>query len=642
MTMLDRMRRRKNWLKWSLGIVVATFIALYFPSFMGPATDGTAPNDAIATVDGRPVTVAKYQRAYRQQVDQLRNAYGDQFNEQMLQQLQMPMRVLQQLVDEETIQAEADRLGIRVSNEELRQRIVSVPAFQFNGQFIGWEQYQAFLRGQNLTATEFEESVRRQMKAEKLQALLTGWVRVDDDEVEREYRKRNEKVKLDVAIFTANQFRNTIQPTDAELKAHFSADPEKYRLPEKRRVRFLAVDANTLKSRMTATIEEVQARYQQNAAMFTTPEQVRASHILFKTEAGKDEAAIRKQAETILAKAKSGADFAALAKQYSEDTSKAKGSKERGGDLEYFGRGEMSKNFEDAAFALKPGDVSDLVKTEYGFHIIKLTDKKAAIVRTLDQVRPQLEDQIKTEKARAEANVKADQLAGRIKAPADLDTVAREESLAITDSGLFGRDEPLAGLGFAPAVSAKAFELEVGKVSEKLQTPQGWAWISLVEIKPSAVPTLEDVKDQVRDDLVRIKAVDVAKARAATMAQAAKGNFAAAAKAAGVEVKSTELITRGSALPEIGINQAVEDIVFALKAGETSGPITTENAVVVARVKERQDFKPEDFATGRAALREDLIQARQGEFFSAYMMKARDKMPPTFNENALKLLTSPR
>ena len=637
MTMLDRMRRRKNWLKWSLGIVVAAFVALYFPSFMGPATGGTAPNDAIATVDGRPVTVATYQRAYRLQVDQVRTAYGDQFNEQMLQQLQMPMRVLQQLVDEETVQAEADRLGIRVSDEELRQRIVSVPAFQMNGQFFGWERYQQFIRSQGMTPGDFEESIRREMKGQKLQALVTGWVRVDDEDVEREYRRRNEKVKLDVAIFTANQFRSTIQPTDAELKAHFSADPEKFRQPEKRRVRFLAVDANTLKSRMTATAEEVQAQYQKNSAMFSTPEQIRASHILLKTGPGKDAAAIRKQAEALLAKAKGGADFAALAKQHSEDT-----SKDAGGDLDYFGRGGMVKPFEDAAWALKPGEISGIVETEYGFHIIKLTDKKPATNRTLDQVRPQLEDQIKSEKARAEATVKADQLVSRIKAPGDLDTVAREENLAVTDSGLFGRDEPLAGLGFAPAVAAKAFELEVGKVSEKLQTPQGFAWIAVTEIKPSAVPALEEVKDQVREDFVRVKAVDVAKARAASMAQAAKGNFAAAAKAAGVEVKSTELITRGSALPEIGVNQVVEDAVFALKTGETSAPITTENAVVVARVKERQDFKPEDFAAGRAALKESLLQSRQGEFFSAYMVKARDRMPPTFNEGALKLLLTPR
>lgn len=637
MTMLDRMRRHKGWLKWSLGIVVVAFIVLYFPAFMTPTASTVAATDVIATVDGRPILAGTFQRAYQLQAQAIRNAYGEQFNEEMLQQLGIAQRILQQLIDEETVQAEARRLGLRVSDEELLQRILTIPAFQQNGQFIGWEQYQRFLQMQRppMTPGDFEEDVRRSVLGEKLQALVTGWMQVDDADVDREYLRRNEKVKLDLAVFTANQFRASIQPTEADLKAQFDADPEQYRMPEKRRVRFLALDSNTLKGRMTATEQEVQARYEQSRQLFSTPEQVRASHILLETE-GKDAAAVRKQAEMVLAKVKGGADFAALAKQYSEDT-----SKDLGGDLDYFGRGRMVKAFEDAAWALEPGQTSDLVETEYGFHIIKLTDKKAAATRTLAEVRPQLEDQIKSEKARDEATTKAAQLASRIKAPADLDTVAREESLAISDSGLFSRDEPLAGLGFAPAVAAKAFELEVGKVSEQLTTPQGFAWISVVEIKPSGLPTLDQVRDQVRDDVIRVKAVDVARARAQTMAQqAARGNFAAAAKAAGVEVKQTELITRGSALPEVGINQTVEDAVFALKAGATSGAIATENAVVVARVVERQDVKPEDMAAGRTALREELRQQRQGQFFSAYMTKVRDRVPPQINESAIQLLLS--
>jgi peptidyl-prolyl cis-trans isomerase D len=438
-------------------------------------------------------------------------------------------------------------------------------------------------------------------------------------------------------VFTADQFRKAVQPTESDLQAQFKADPEKYRLPEKRRVKYLAVDANALKSRMTVTPEEVQTAYQQNKSMFSTPEQIRASHILFKTE-GKDKEAVRKEAEAVLAKVKAGGDFAALAKQYSEDS-----SKDMGGDLDYFGRGAMVKPFEDAAWALQVGQVSDLVESQFGFHIIKLTDRKPAITRTFDEVRPQLEDQIKTQKAQAEASRMADRIAAEIKTPDDLEKVARAESLAVSDSGLFARDEPLAGLGFAPAVSAKAFELEPGKVSDKLATQQGYAWIDVVEVKPSATPTLDEVKDQVRDDVIRLKAVEVARARAATMAQAAaRGSFAAAAKAAGVEVKTTDLITRGTALPEIGINQQVEDLVFKMKAGETSAPIPTDTAVVVARVQERQDIKPEDFAAGRDQLRDELRQQRQGEFFSAYMTKARDKMSLNYNQAALQQILSAR
>src|SRR5688572_8140439 len=505
--MLDRMRRHKGWLKWSLGIVVVMFVLLYIPSFLRPP-DTVAANDAIATIGGRKVLVSSFQRAYMQQAQAMRSAYGDAFNEQMLQQFGLGQRILEQLINDEAVLIEAERLGLRVSDAELRQRIMTFPAFQQDGQFIGSERYRQLLASQRrpILPGQFEAAVRRKILGEKLQALVTGWVHVDDAEVEREYRRRNEKVKLELAVFTAEGFKKTIQPTDAELKAQFDKDPEAYRLPEKRRVRFLALDAAALKARQTATQQEIEDLYRRNQSMYSTPEQVRASHILFKTE-GKDEAAVRKQAESVLAQVKKGGDFAALAKQHSEDEA----SKATGGDMDYFGRGAMVKEFDEAVWNLQPGQITqELVKTQYGFHIIKVADKRAAMTRSVADVRPQLEDQIKTEKAQAEAARKADELAAKIKAPADLDRVAREESLAVGDSGLFARDEPLAGLGFAPAVAAKAFELEPNKVSEQLSTGQGFAWIVVTEVKPAALPTLDQVRDKVRDDVIRTKAVEVA------------------------------------------------------------------------------------------------------------------------------------
>jgi peptidyl-prolyl cis-trans isomerase D len=266
--------------------------------------------------------------------------------------------------------------------------------------------------------SEFEATYRSELIAEKLQAAVTGWVRVSDNEVDEEYRHRNEKVKLDLAVFTANQFRAGIQPTDAELDARAPSDT--YRMPEKRRVRYLSIDADALRPKMVATDPEIEARYKDNLSTYSTPDQIRASHILFKTE-GKDEAAVKKVAESVLAKVKAGGDFAALARQYSDDEL----SKKNGGDLDYFGRGTMVKEFDEAAWALQPGQISDLVKSQFGFHIIKVVDKKAATTKTLAEVRPQLEDQIKLEKAQAEAQKTADALTKEITTPADLDRVAK-------------------------------------------------------------------------------------------------------------------------------------------------------------------------------------------------------------------------
>ena len=632
MTMLDRMRRHKAWLKWSLGIVVITFVLLYVPSFLKPFGSSGALTDAVATVEGQDVTVLSYRRAYEAQISQFRQAYGDQFNDQMIRQMGIPQRVIQQLVGEEAILVEAKRLGFTVSDAELSERIQRLPQLQENGRFVGYDRYRMFLAYQRppMRIDEFEEEVRRSIVLEKFQAATTAWVRVGDNDVDEEYRKRNEKVKLEMAVFKADQFKGKIQPTDAEIQSQFTANQETYRLPEKRRVRFLAIDTEVLKRTMTATPDEVAERYQKNLATYQMPEQVRASHILFKTE-GKDDATVKKLAESVLARVKAGEDFAKLAKQYSDD-----GSKGNGGDLDFFGRGRMVKEFDEAAFSMKPGQVSGLVKTEYGYHIIKVTDHKDANTRQLAEVKGTLEDQIKTEKAQKEASRLKDDVAKEIDDPSDLDRVARARQMTVGDSGLFSREEPLGGLGYAPMVTSEAFSQTQGKVSGPLQTAQGFAWITLIETKPSALPTLPEVKDKVRDDVVRMKAIEMAKAKAAEMAKNARGNFAAAAKAAGVDVKTTELIPRGSALPEVGMNSAVDDAAFALKVNETAGPISTDNAVVVLRVKERQDLKVADMTAGREALRTELTQQRRGAFFGAYMAKAQAKMKVQFHEAAIR------
>jgi peptidyl-prolyl cis-trans isomerase D len=182
--------------------------------------------------------------------------------------------------------------------------------------------------------------------------------------------------------------------------------------------------------------------------------------------------------------------------------------------------------------------------------------------------------------------------------------------------------------------------MKPGDVSEKLQTQNGFAWIALVDVKPAALPTLDEVKDKVKEDVQQKKAVDVAKAKAEAMAKNAGSNFAAAAKAAGVEVKTTDLIARGTALPEIGTNQAVEDAVFKLKTGETSGAIATDTAVVIVHVKEKQDVKPDEMATGLSQVRDELRQQHQSEFFGAYMVKARDHMTLSYNQAAIETLLS--
>src|SRR5439155_11313061 len=318
MTTLDTMRRHKNWLKWSLAVVCLAFVIFYIPDFLrGSGADAMA-GDTIAKVDGQEITAGEYRRSYQSQLQAYRNAYGGNMSEQLLKQLGIDQQIVQQLVDERAALAEADRLGIGANDEEVRLRIISYPAFQENGLFVGEQRYQQLLRMQRMTPSEFETNVRRQLIVEKLRASITDWLSVPDADLEKEYQRRNNKVKLSVVTLTAEKFRPQASVTDADVAGYFNAHTTDFKFPEKRKVRYLLIDVDAIRAKIVVPAADIERAYNNSIESYSTPEQVRASHILLKTQ-GKDDAAVKATAEDVLKQAKGGADFAALAKKYSED-----------------------------------------------------------------------------------------------------------------------------------------------------------------------------------------------------------------------------------------------------------------------------------------------------------------------------------
>jgi peptidyl-prolyl cis-trans isomerase D len=637
MTMLDRMRRHKNWLKWSLAVVVLTFVLLYIPDFVQttPTGTGAGPREVVAEINGRTVSAGDFQQRYVSQVQAYRQQFGGGLNSQLLRQLGIDQQILSQMIDEQVGLIEAEQNGITVSDDELAQQIFSIPALQENGRFIGEQRYEQLLLSQNppMTKSQFEESLRRSMVLDKLRAALTDWMAVSDADVQREYNQRNEKVKLQVVALTAANFRNNVNVTDADVAAHFEAHKAEYRIGEQRKIKYILLDRDQARLKVAVPPTDIQRYYNDNIQQYQMPEQVRASHILLKTD-GKDEATVRKEAEKILQEVKSGGDFAALAKKYSED----EGSKATGGDLDYFSRGRMVPDFENVAFTLQPGQVSDLVKSQFGFHIIKVVDKRPGSTRSLDEVRPQIQEQLSLQLADQRISDQAAQYASRIRTAADLEQVARELQLTVQESGFFQREDPVPGLGAAPQVAAAAFGLEGDTASQAVPTVRGPVFFAVAERKDPYVPMFDEVKDRVRDDLIRTRATELSRERATEIAAALKSSkdFAAAAKAQGVEAKDTEFVARGSAIPDIGVSPEVDRVVFALPAGSVSDPIQTTDGTVIVRVVERDDVTPEELKQAQEAFRAELLNERRARFFSSYMGKAKERMNVEINNDVLR------
>src|ERR1051325_3352170 len=540
------------------------------------------------------------------------------------------------MVDEQAAPVEAERQGIRVSAEELAQQIFAIPALQENGRFIGETRYEQLLASQNppMIKSTFEENLRRSMMIDKLRSAVTDWVAISDADVEREYRERNEKVKVQVVALTADKFRDKVMVSDADIASYYQAHQAEYRKGEQRKIKYVLIDRDQLRAKVTVTPQEIESYYNSNVQQFQTPAQAPASHILIKTD-GKNEADAKKQADDILKQAKApGADFAALAKKYSEDD----GSKANGGDLDYFTRGRMVPEFEQAAFAMQPGQISDLVKSQFGFHIIKVVDKKPAATRSLDEVRAQIQQTLAAQRVEQQSADRTRALDARVTKPADLDTVGKEQGATVAESAFFAREDPIPGLGPAPEVAAQAFQQKDGQVSKALQTPRGPIYFTVTGKKDPYVPKLEEVKDKVRDDVVKMKAAELSKQKAAEIASTLRSakDFAAAAKAQGLEAKDSQLIARGSPLPDIGVSPEVDKVAFSLPANGVSDPIPTSNGTVIVRVAERQDVTPDALRQAKESFRTQLLSERGEAFFASYMAEAKQGMKIQVNTDVAK------
>ena len=619
--MLDGMRRHKGWLKWSLALVCLAFVFLYVPGFVDQTALEGFPNDVVARVGDYDITVAQFRQMYLLQLENYRQQSSGEVSEEVLRSLGIDRQILQGMIARYAAVAEAERIGLSVSDAEVRHRIVNLPGFQVNGQFVGEARYRQALAFQRppMTPAQFEEEVRRDIMFERLEAAVTGWIAVSDEEIAAEHRRRNEKVRVQVVAFRGDDYLEELEATDEEIEALYEEDSLSYELPEKRQLRFLLVDESTIFESISPADEEVQQFYDANSSQYTTPGQVRASQILLRI-GDQDEAEVEARAAELAAEARGGADFAELAREHSQDEATV----EAGGDLGMFGRGRMVAEVEAAAFDMEVDAVSDPVKSAIGFHVLRVTEKQEETRQPLEEVREAIENTLKNERATTRADDLARAIAAEVETPEDLERAAGARGFELQESGFVGRGEPILGLGFAPQVSAEAFQLEEGEVVGPIQTPTGPAFVTVTGLQDPVIPPLDEVREDVARDVRNRKALE----RAREEAEAAVGSlrdgedFAAAAEAAGLTVGTSELISRGAAFPEVGVSAAVEQAAFELPVGGVSGILEAGGeTLAVVRLVEREDVTPEQIAEASDAVRSDLLQSRRAEFYSAYMSR---------------------
>ena len=378
--MLKILRDNLKYLSWILWIVILVFVAFVFVDFGGGLSGrGGGPGAAAAWVGDQTIGLREYERAYKQLEDQYRNAFGGQWTSEMADRMQLPQQAMSRLVNRALLAQAAHDQGIRVSDAAVRDAVLSLPQLvDASGNFVGEERYRVMLRNLGFTPREFEAAMREDLLIQRFSALVESGVVVPDPEVERAWRSQNEKASIRYLLASGSRYQAQATPSAAEVEAYFKSHPAEFHLPEQRVVDYLLVDAAKLRSKIQIDPADVKSEYEAHQDQYTTPERVHARHILVKVDENRSLPEAQKLMATIQAKLAKGEPFEKLAAEYSEDP----GSKDRGGDLGSFGRGQMVPPFEEAAFSAKPDTVVGPVKSSFGLHLIQVLE------HTQQQVEP--------------------------------------------------------------------------------------------------------------------------------------------------------------------------------------------------------------------------------------------------------------
>jgi len=638
--MLKTMRASFHQLKWTLFAVIIVFI-LGFVFFSGSNWGGGGSSQVVAKIGSDQVSSVEFGRIYESQVQRYRELYKGTFTPELARALDLPRQVLDGIIDRKLRLEAAKRLNLTVTDEELARSIAALPYFQENGQFIGAQKYNERLRLAGMHPETFEEGVREDLLVGKYSTLVKAGVAVPEADVRRQFSAQNDKATIEYILVPASRLESTVEPTDADLKAYFEKNRERYRAPEERRANYLLVDKLKVRAKMPITDAEIRAEYEAKKATFAVPEQVNASHILVKVDANagpEEDAKAKAKAESLTARAKAGEDFAKLASENTDDPS----GKETGGALPPFGRGQMVPEFEQAAFEMKPGEIRGPVKTNFGYHVIKLTAKTAAGTRSLEEVRPSLSGELAERKAGAETERLAKDLAARIKAarPKSDEDLRKLQSDVVTynSTDWFSRNGPIAGVGANPEFSAEVWRLGVGETSTTpIATSRGPAFVRPLAERPAGIQPFGDVRAQVAENWKgeRREKDALEKLEPAARELGSGTTLAALAPRYETEVKTTPEFGPAGPVPDLGAAPHLLEAVFKTPAGQAGPPVAVPSGFVLFRVITRSEASPAIFAVQKAQLIDGLRAKEAERLIRAVVSQMRADRKIEINEELL-------
>ena len=620
--LLSLMRKHaKSWLIKALIAIIAVVFVFYFGySF----TSDQALK--IAYVNGELINGPEYEKVYRDMIDSLQARYKSMWNDNMIKMFNLKNRALEQLITQRLMSQTAKELGLDVTEEELQKAIMNYPAFQINGRF-DMRRYQALLNSNHMKSEDFEASFTSELLDKKLKQFLFAFLNTTDREILEYYTFANEKVKIAFVEFNPDKFKESFKVDEAKLKKYFEKNKEQYRVPEKVNVAYLEIDPKNFEGEVEVTEKEIESYYEYNANVYNQPKQVKARHILLKLDQDDSDQVkkdVKKRAEKVLEKARKGEDFATLAKENSEGPSKS-----QGGDLGYFKAGQMEPPFEEAAFALKKGGISDLVLTRFGYHIILVEDIKEAGMTPLEEVKEDIQATLIGNLTAELAHEKGLTLLDQMPYDVDLASYGNHHGIAAKNSAYFSKNEPVPDIKGSEKIGPTLFALEKNEASGLIELGGKFYIFQTAESKASYLPELKDVREAVKESFIAYEARVAAESAAEKYLKALKEGKSWEAMAAEdkLKIQKPGFFTRRDPIPDIGNAPALNEMAFKLSKINryTQKPFVNDKGAFVIRWEGNEGIDEKKFQEEKDTYESSLTQTKHQRIFESWIKNLRNK-----------------
>jgi peptidyl-prolyl cis-trans isomerase D len=630
-------------------VICGAMIITFIPGGLTSEFTGQPGQGTVAKVDGSDVTVEEVRDTARGMLQQQMPQGGANMN------MLLPFftqRAADELISRQALLSEAKRLGLHATPPEVLDELQHGRyggTFFPGGNFIGQQEYDDLLQRNNLTRVKFEDSVGNEILLNKLHALVSGSANVSESEIREQFIKQNSKVKFDYAVLKQDDLRKGLHPADEELKAFYESHKGSYAnsVPEKRKIKYAIIQTSKAEASAQVTPDDLRAYYNDHREQYRVPEQVKVSHIWIKmplpgADGKVDDKAVAEaqhRADDLLKQIKAGAKFEDVAKKYSEDP----GSANVGGSLGWIGRGQMAAEFEKAAYSLPKGQISDVVKSLDGFHIVRVDDKQDAHVKPLDEVKSQIEPVLKQQKAQQVAQKQAEVLLKQAQAQG-IDAAAAAQGVPVITSDFFSRKDLLPGLGPANQFMDAVFTATEKSPPDVAPASQGIVVFQLLGIKPAATPTFEEIRSRVEDEFKNERSGVLLSQKTQELSDRAKAehDLKRAAKELGATVKTSDSVLPDGQVPDLGSMTGQAAVAFTMKPGDISGPITSGANGVVLALLENDKPSDADYAAKRDQIRDALLQSKQQELFGLFISSLRDQMEKSgkikINQEEMKAL----